>query len=346
MSILEAIILAIVQGITEFLPISSSGHLVLAGGLFEEEKLHDVSFDVAVHFGSLIAVVAYFWKDIKTVTADWFRSLRAGEVVGQSFMGWAVIWGTVPIGLYGLIRHFVDDNNMHAAYAMALTIVVGGVLAILGFMAINKKHIAKNLFYALVILVILIVVTVLLKGAIRSNVVVALTTIMFAFALWYGDSKGTRDREMNSIDWHAIIIIGVAQAVALIPGTSRSGITMAAALMLGFKREAAARYSFFLAIPAIMLATISQCYKLIKYTECTPAAGCQFLSEKGVKIDLSWAIIGLGTVVSAVVAFICIKLFLKFIEKIGMMPFVIYRILMGIGIFVLIAMGIIKSGLA
>ena len=344
MSILEAIVLAIVQGITEFLPISSSGHLVLAGGLFDGKNLHDVSFDVAVHFGSLVAVVAYFWSDIKGVLVDWFKSLRVGHTVGHSFLGWAVIWGTVPVGLFGLVRHFSDDGQMHSAYMVSAAIIIGGALAVAGFLAMNKKQIAKYLFYALLTMIALIITALLLKKGIRSNVVVALTTIIFGFALWYGDAKASHTRELDAIDWKAIIIIGVAQAIAVIPGTSRSGITMAAALLLGYKREVAARYSFFLAIPVIILAAGSQSYKLVKSTSCVPEKGCHFVNELGQTLPLSWMIIGLGMVVSAVVAFISIKVFLKFIERIGMMPFVIYRMVMGVIILGMIYYGVIGAG--
>ena len=145
----------------------------------------------------------------------------------------------------------------------------------------------------------------------RSPLVIAWATIGFGLLLYYADRIGTRSRELNRLTWYDVLAIGLAQAVALIPGTSRSGITMTAALMLGLSRTAAARFSFLLSIPIILLAG----------------------GYKGVKLlalpDVDWTALVLGIVISAVTAFICIHYFLKFLERMGMLPFVIYRLVLG-----------------
>lgn len=256
MTLLQIIVLAAVQGFTEFLPISSSAHLILVPVLSNWPD-QGLAFDVAVHVGTLTAVMVYFRQDILVMTRDWFGSLHQRKRVGQSYLAWAVLWGTVPAGLAGLLFHDYIDTVM------------------------------------------------------RSPLVIAWATIGFGLLLYYADRIGTRSRELTSLTWYDVLAIGLAQAVALIPGTSRSGITMTAGLMLGLSRTAAARFSFLLSIPIILLAG----------------------GYKGVKLlalpDVDWAAIVLGIVISAITAFICIHYFLKFLERMGMLPFVIYRLVLG-----------------
>jgi undecaprenyl-diphosphatase len=261
MEFIQTFILAIVQGLTEFLPISSSAHLILVPILtgWPDQGL---AFDVAVHLGSLIAVVYYFRKDIWTITFDWFASLKQRQRVGESNLMWAVLFGTVAVGIAGL--SFKDFIETH----------------------------------------------------LRSPQIIASTTILFGLLLWYGDKTGKANRDEHSITWRDIFIIGCAQALALIPGTSRSGITITAGLMVGLTRVAAARYSFLLSVPVIILAGGLHTLELIK----TPAA-------------VDWQALLTGTAFSAVSAYLCITLFLGIINKIGMLPFVIYRLLLGLFLF-------------
>ena len=257
MTLLQIIVLAVVQGLTEFLPISSSAHLILVPVLSQWQD-QGLAFDVAVHVGTLSAVMWYFRIEIVNMFIDWLDSLKQRRLVGESRLAWAVLWGTVPVGLAGLLFHDLVDTVL------------------------------------------------------RSPLVIAWATIGFGLLLWFADARGQRRRDEHSITWKDVLIIGCAQALALIPGTSRSGITMTAALMLGLTRTAAARFSFLLSIPAILIAGGYKGLKLI---------------EQSVPVD--WLALVLGIVLSGVMAYVCIHYFLKLLERIGMLPFVIYRLVLG-----------------
>lgn len=257
MDSLHAILLALLQGFTEFLPISSSAHLILLPRLLGWED-QGLAFDVAVHVGTLTAVVLYFRRELASMSRDWFQSLMRRQNTANSRLAWAVLWGTVPVGLAGLLF---------------------------------KGYIEVNL---------------------RSELVIAAATIGFGLLLWLADAKGRGQRDEYSLRISDILIIGIAQAVALIPGTSRSGITMTAGLMLGLSRQAAARFSFLLSIPVITLAGLMLTRDLIQ------APGF-----------VDWGAIVIGVVTSAITAYLCIHFFLKLLERIGMLPFVIYRLLLG-----------------
>ena len=257
MTLLQIIVLAVVQGITEFLPISSSAHLILVPVLSEWQD-QGLAFDVAVHVGTLSAVMWYFRIEIVNMFIDWLDSLAQRRLVGESRLAWAVLWGTVPVGLAGLLFHDLVDTVL------------------------------------------------------RSPLVIAWATIGFGLLLWFADVKGQRRRDEHSLNWLDVLIIGCAQALALIPGTSRSGITMTAALMLGLTRTAAARFSFLLSIPAILMAGG---YK-----------GMQLLQQSA---PVDWLALILGIVLSGVTAYLCIHYFLKLLDRIGMLPFVIYRLVLG-----------------
>ncbi len=261
---LHAIYLALLQGLTEFLPISSSGHLILLPNLFGWRD-QGLAFDVAVHIGSLIAVVSYFRHELKLMAVDWFKSVQTRELVGESRLAWAVLFGTIPAGLAGL---FMKD---------------------------------------------------LIELYLRSPLVIAITTVLFGALLWWADVNGKRRRNEHSVGWFDVLFIGIAQAIALIPGTSRSGITMTAGLMLGLTREAAARFSFLLSIPIILLAGAYLSLQLLQSD-----------------IAIAWDMLALGTVVSAISAYLCIHFFLKLLERIGMFPFVVYRFLLGGVLFYLV----------
>ncbi|UCE89066.1 MAG: undecaprenyl-diphosphate phosphatase [Pseudomonadota bacterium] len=265
MDLIQIVVLAVVQGITEFLPISSSAHLILVPVLsgWQDQGL---AFDVAVHLGSLAAVVWYFRRDLNAMTSDWLRSVQRRQLVGESRLAWAVLWGTVPAGLAGLLLHDFIETQL------------------------------------------------------RSPLVIAWATIGFGVLLWIADRHGRRRRSEASLTWMDVLVIGVAQALALIPGTSRSGITMTAGLMMGLTREAAARFSFLLAIPLILMASAYQSVSLARST-----------------VSVDWAAFILGIVLSAVSAYVCIHYFLKLIQRIGMFPFVVYRLLLGALLLVVFA---------
>jgi undecaprenyl-diphosphatase len=253
---IQIIVLALVQGLTEFLPISSSAHLILVPYLtgWPDQGL---AFDVAVHVGTLAAVVIYFRKEISRMFSAWFVSL-SGKHSEDSKLAWAVLIGTIPVGLTGLFF-----EAMISAY-------------------------------------------------LRTTLVIACTTVLFGLLLWYADRSGSRQRDEYSLSWTDIIVIGCAQAIALIPGTSRSGITITAGLMLGLRATAAARFSFLLSIPVILLAGSME---TLHYLE---------VANVGDMKDLVY-----GALISAFSAYLCIHFFLKLLERIGMTPFVIYRLLLG-----------------
>jgi len=257
MESLQVIFLALIQGLTEFLPISSSGHLILPAQLLGW-KDQGLSFDVAVNTGSLFAVIIYFRTEIVTLTQAWIKSFATGTQTQESKLSWWILLATIPA-------------------------------VIAGFMA--KDFIETHL---------------------RNTLVIAITTISFGLLLWVADRMSKAQLNEFQMGWKKALLIGVAQAMALIPGTSRSGATMTAALMLGLTREAAARFSFLMSIPVSCGAALLVTKDLI---------------ESPLPID--YQALSLGLVVSFVAAYICIHYFLKFISQIGMTPFVIYRLILG-----------------
>lgn len=255
----QAVLLAILQGLTEFLPISSSAHLILPSQILGWVE-QGLAFDVAVHVGSLVAVLIYFRKEVADMIIAWFAWVFKGEKSSDGRLAWAVLWGTIPVGLVGVIFSVFDivDNYL------------------------------------------------------RSTSVIAFTTILFALVLWWADSKAKESRDEHQLKVKDIIFIGCAQALALVPGTSRSGITMTAALMMGLTRTAAARFSFLLSIPAIILPGGLKSYELATSGE-----------------PVAWDLIGLGALVSGIAALTCIHFFLILLDKVGFKPFIYYRLALG-----------------
>jgi len=251
---IQAIVLAIVQGLSEFLPISSSGHLILLPHFFGWED-QGLAFDVALHIGTLIAVVVYFRRPLTAMTLAWFTSLKRREATPDSRLAWCVILGTVPVGLVGL--------------------AFGGAI----------------------------------EANLRNPLFVAGTLTFFGILMWLADKLGRQSLDEYSVGWRQAVIIGCAQALALMPGTSRSGITITAGLGLGLTRSAAARFSFLLAVPGIAMAGAYELLKLLSADEA-----------------VDWQMMSLGLVVSAITGYACIHVLLKVIEKIGLLPFTLYRI--------------------
>ena len=257
MDTFQVIILALIQGLTEFLPISSSAHLILPAQLLGWED-QGLSFDVAVNTGSLMAVVMYFRRELFSMFTAWTGSIASRKQTQESKLAWWIILATIPA-------------------------------VILGFTA--KDFIATHL---------------------RNIEVIAATTIIFGLLLWWADRLHRQGFSEFQVGWKKALIIGVAQAMALIPGTSRSGATITAALMLGLSREAAARFSFLMSVPVSLGAALLVTKDLL---------------ESGQVID--YQALGLGIAVSFVAAYLCIHYFLKIISKMGMTPFVIYRLALG-----------------
>jgi len=262
--LLHLIILTIVQGLTEFLPISSSAHLILLP-LLAGWQDQGLAIDVAAHFGSLFAVVTYLRKDIIRLCNAGIASISRKECnTTDSKLFWYIVTATLPVLLAGFLLGDIVSTYL------------------------------------------------------RDPLVIAAASICFGALLLLADIKGKRRRIMSSMTLRDSIIIGLAQAVALIPGTSRSGITMTAALMLGLDRNTAARFSFLMAIPVILAASAYESLKLIH----APSG-----------VDVINVI--LVVVLSAACALLAIHYFLKFLDRVGMMPFVIYRVLLGLILIIL-----------
>ncbi len=262
---LQIVILAIVQGLTEFLPISSSAHLVLVPQMLSWPD-QGLVFDVAVHIGSLIAVLYYFRVEVKRMTISWVRSLTGGEADQDSLLAWWVIIGTVPAVVVGFLLQGPIEENLRIPW------------------------------------------------------IVAAGSIIFGLLLWYADASARRTRNEFQLNLKDVLIIGGFQALALIPGISRSGITITLGLFLGLTRKAAARFSFLLAIPLILASGVMQSVRMV--IEVSP---------------IGWGDLLLGSALSAVSAGICIHFFLRLVERIGMLPFVVYRVLLGIAILLLLS---------
>lgn len=264
---LQTAVLALIQGLTEFLPISSSGHLLLPSMLLGWPD-QGLAFDVAFHSGTLLAVIWYFREELARMIAG---GLRHGPADEEGRLLWLLLLATVPVGLAGLLLR--DMVEIHA----------------------------------------------------RSVAVVATTSIVFGLLLGYADFRGRHDREtrrgMVSISWKTAMLIGLAQTLALIPGTSRSGVTMTAALLCRLDRESAARFSFLLAIPVMLASGALEALDLI----AEPPPARQLL------------LLGFGTALSALVAWLSIHWFLRWIGRISFQPFVVYRVALGVFLLLYLA---------
>lgn len=268
---LQIVVLAVVQGLTEFLPISSSAHLILVPVLTPWPD-QGLAFDVAVHVGTLLAVVLYFRRELRRMLGAWWRSLHGRRLDADARLAWAVLLGTVPVGLAGLLFKGVIETEL------------------------------------------------------RSALVIALASIGFGLLLAWADRRGGGTRSEYELGWRDVLIIGGMQALALIPGTSRSGITMTGGLLLGLSRQAAARFSFLLAIPVITLSGLLQTRDLLE--SAAPVA---------------WGQLAAGTLLSALAALLCIHYFLRLVDRIGMLPFVVYRVALGLLLLVLWGSGALSA---
>ncbi len=260
MDLIQALILAIVQGLTEFLPVSSSGHLVLPAALLGW-KDQGLAFDVAVHFGSLLAVVVYFRRDILSLFAAWCASLAKREASDDSRLAWWVVVGTLPAIVLGFLFDDFIEAHLRTAWVLGATTLVFGLL--------------------------------------------------LAFAQRFAADKSCRDLTLMMV-----LIIGFAQALALIPGTSRSGITITAAAFLGLSLFEASRFSFLLSIPVI-----------------SGAALLKSLDLFGAEAAIDWMVLVSAMALSGITAFLCIGWFMRWVERIGLVPFALYRVVLAMAIF-------------
>ena len=258
---LQIIVLAVVQGLTEFLPVSSSGHLVLVPYLVNWTD-QGLAFDVAVHAGSLVAVCVFFREDILGLLRG-ARQVLGGETkLPQANMALAIGLGTIPAAIAGLLFASWIEANLRDPSVIVVTLSGYGILMALA------------------------------------------------------DRFGKSERVIAGVRIRDAVIIGCAQALALVPGTSRSGVTITAARVLGFGRRDAARFSFLLSAPVILLATLYKGFELVTGDAAVP-----------------WGQLGLGAAVSAIVAYLSIEFFMRFVSRIGLAPFAIYRLALAAVIF-------------
>lgn len=261
----HVILLALVQALTEFLPVSSSGHLALAGFFFGW-PYQGLTFDLALHVGTLLAVVVYFRRDLWTIGRDTLALRRLADATTTQRLGLGILLATIPGAVVG------------AAMPDAFT------------------------------------------ESLRTPVLIASNLIVFGLLLWLADARGRGARDEASLGYRGALLIGAAQALALIPGTSRSGITLTAGLALGLTRTAAARYSFLMSVPITALAT---------------AHGAMTLIRGGT--GLEWDTLALGVVVSGLAGIAVIHFLLAVLNRVGTAPFVVYRVGLGLVVLVLVA---------
>jgi undecaprenyl-diphosphatase len=259
----QAIILALVQGLTEFLPISSSAHLAISPILLGWPD-QGLAFDIAVHVGTLSAVLLYYRKDLQNMAGSWFSSLVGGKPDSDSRLVWYLTAATVPVAIVGVMGSDFIGNHL------------------------------------------------------RSLGVIASTTLLFGLLLGWADKRARSPSPTVAISLSLALLIGLAQALAPIPGVSRSGVTITAALLLGMDRQSSARFSFLLSIPVIA------------------SAGCMMaveLPQSGEPV--AWLQLAVAAAISGVTAFLCIGLFIRLLDRVGLMPFVYYRVFLAAVLYLL-----------
>ena len=277
---LDALILGIVQGLTEFLPISSSAHIRIVGEFMNKAQDPGARFTAITQIGTELAVLIYFRNDIKAIAFSWLRKvvLRADlnvEEKGQARMGWLIIIGSVPIVALGYLGRDIITNDL------------------------------------------------------RSLWLIASVMIIFGLILGIADKYGKSDKTLQQLNTKHGLLYGAAQAMALVPGVSRSGATIAMGRFLGYSRDAALRYSFLLAIPAVFGSGLYQ----LKDAFSSSAAPNVF------SIPETFA----ATAVAFGVGYLVIAWLLKFVSTKSFMPFIIYRVILGFVILILLATGIISA---
>jgi undecaprenyl-diphosphatase len=276
--VIDALILGLVQGLTEFLPISSTAHLRIAGEFLSKAQDPGARFSAIIQIGTELAVIIFFRNDIKSIVVSWFRQVfqRAqltDEARGQARMGWLIIVGSIPIVVLGYVGKDLITNNLRSLWIIATVMIVFGVV------------------------------------------------------LGIADKYGKSDRSLKQLNSQHGLLYGAAQALALIPGVSRSGATIAMGRLLGYSRDAALRYSFLLAIPAVFGSGLYQ----LKDAFSSSAAPNVF------SIPETFA----ATAVAFGVGYLVITWLLKFVSTKSFMPFIIYRVILGTILLVLLGTGVI-----
>lgn len=276
MGIFEAMFLGLVQGLTEFLPVSSSAHLRIIGEFLPSGGDPGAAFTAISQLGTEAAVVVFFWADIKRIIVAWFRAIvgRLPHRDPDAILGWWIILGSLPIVMLGLLFQDQIETTLRSLWFVAGTLIVFGIL------------------------------------------------------LGLADFIGAKVKTLDHLTWRDGLIFGFAQALALVPGVSRSGGTITAGRLMGYKREDAAKYSFLLAIPAVLGSGFFQLFKNIDDLAGGSSTGTAGFTE-----------IALATVVAFFVALAVIAFLMKWISKHSFLPFVIYRVALGVFVMVLLSTG-------
>ncbi len=270
----EAAFLGLVQGLTEFLPISSSAHLRIIGPMLPSGGDPGAAFTAITQIGTEFAVLIYFRRDLARIASSWWASLTSAgrHRDADARMGWLIIIGTLPIAVLGLLFKDAIETSLRNLYLTATVLIV------------------------------------------------------FALFLGLADRYGARRRPLEQLTWTHGLLFGLAQAMALIPGVSRSGGTITAGLLMGYTREACARYSFLLAIPAVLASGFYQLYR-----------------SWGVEGPVAPGPTALATAVAFVVGYGVIVVFLRLVTTRSYMPFVVYRIALGLLVFGLLQFGVLSA---
>ena len=264
MDFFQTIVLALIQGLSEFLPISSSAHLILVPKVVDWPD-QGLAFDVVVHLGTLFAVVYYYQSQIRSMSCDFYSACIQRRHEGESKLALGVLLATIPVGLAGLLfKDFIEINF-------------------------------------------------------RSTEVIAYSTLIFGVLLGLASWINSQNNQpRNSINWFDVFFIGMMQVLALIPGTSRSGITITAGLLVGLSAQMSTKFAFLLSIPVISLASLLMLFDLYQQPQM-----------------VNWYLLSLGFLVAMISAYLTIVFFVKLLDSIGLMPFVVYRLILGVALLTL-----------
>ncbi len=281
MNIFQSIIFGIIQGLTEFLPISSTAHLRIVPALLGWND-PGAAFTAVIQFGTLVAVFIYFRKDISTITGSVIKSIQTRNMSynRDSLLGWMIAFGTIPIVFFGLLFKKNIETNLRSLYVISASMIILAVVLMIAE-AIVKKRTALNV----------------------------------------------KQKSLDDISWRDAMLIGCAQAIALIPGSSRSGTTITGGLFVGLNRETAARFSFLLSLPSVFAAGLLE---LVKERHEL------FSSTIGIENIL------VATIVSGIVGYASIAFLLNYLKNHSTYIFIIYRIIVGFGLLYLLNTGILS----
>jgi undecaprenyl-diphosphatase len=281
LDLFHSLVLGIVQGLTEFLPISSSAHLLIVPWLFgwNEPAITSIQFDVALHMGTLLAVLAYFAPDWRRLISAFVRSVAERRVGGDPDrrLAWFIALGSIPAAIVGVLAESKIDEYFHRP---------------------------ENVRFAML--------------------VIATMMIVMAALLLLAERLGRHILDLRQLSLGTALTVGVAQALALIPGVSRSGSTITAGLFMNLKREAAARFSFLLATPVVLGAGLKKLYDAFQVGGVPSEQVLGFV---------------IGFLAAAISGFVCIAFLLRFLQRNSTAPFIVYRFLLGILLIILVALG-------